>query len=128
VCQTCAALLVLEAARLARLAISSAVDRRSGCSASTSAAIQKPRIVNTSASKYISKTIHIGLRVTQALLNRMLAERDLCFLAQTTSHSRKRSEIIDLCRCTAEVMVEVPRFDAIEGVQEGAEKSRWPKN
>jgi hypothetical protein len=46
--------------------------------------------------KYISKTIHGVLRVAQAQLNRLLAERYLCFLAQTTVHSRQRLEMIGL--------------------------------
>jgi hypothetical protein len=69
----------------------------------------------------INKTVHGGLRVAQAQLNRMLVECALCFLAKTTAQSRQGSEITDLCCCTAEVLAEVPRFDATEGVQEGAE-------
>jgi hypothetical protein len=69
---------------------------------------------------YISKTIHGGLRVARSQLNRMLAERDLCSLAQTTAHSRQWSEMIGLCCCTAEVWNINHRFAAIQGVQKGA--------
>lgn len=34
-----------------------------------------------------------------------------------------RANQTNLCCCTAEVLAGIPRFDAIEGVQEGAEKS-----
>jgi hypothetical protein len=58
-------------------------------------------------------------RPTQSLL----AEGDLCILAQTTAHSRQRSEVVGLCSCTAEVLAGIQSSDAIEGAQKGAEMS-----